>query len=212
MTSRLCYKGTGSALSTCVRAHSIHLLPLCSHSVTGADTEGRNRGYAHAVFRRLRDAQKVMREHIANPFCIGKQTLRMLYSDKGIAITLFPRPETVRTIWVSNIPFDAMNKELEVLFKPYGLIRRLNMRASLFRLFTIRHLTIARSPGAKRTARWLCACAIRVPGGGWLCAASMSIPPVHSTRTHTMGDACKDRIWSLQCGPDPCTRRRQASD
>ncbi|KAI0724792.1 hypothetical protein C8Q72DRAFT_889550 [Fomitopsis betulina] len=92
-----------------------------------ADTEGRNRGYAHAVFRRLRDAQKVMREHIANPFCIGEQTLRMLYSDKGINITLFPRPETVQTIWVSNIPYDAINKELEVLFKPYGLIRRLNM-------------------------------------------------------------------------------------
>ena len=89
------------------------------------------------MFRRLGDAQRVMREQFTNPFRIGDRTLRVLYSEGSNITSLLHRPVTGRTIWVSNIPYAATSRELKALFAPYGVIRHLNLRACLLALFIL---------------------------------------------------------------------------
>ncbi|KZT65118.1 hypothetical protein DAEQUDRAFT_731852 [Daedalea quercina L-15889] len=91
---------------------------------------GGNRGFTHITFRRLRDAQAVLREHNAEPFHIGEQQLRVLYGHGNTTsqATLFERPKTHRTLWVSNMPYTTTDKELHSLFSRYGIVR--NVRVS----------------------------------------------------------------------------------
>ena len=99
-----------------------------------------NRGYAHAVFRRLKDSQKVMRAQFTNPFCVRDKILRVLYSKNPSDLMLHSRPVTGRTIWVSNVPYSATSREIAALFAPYGKICRVNLRASLLVLLFEHHL------------------------------------------------------------------------
>ena len=153
-----------------------------------------------------------MREQSNNPFRIDDQPLRVLYSDKSYATTLLSRPAKGRTLWVSNIPYEATSRELKALFAPYGSIRRMDLRAYLLALFLFLQLRfLAHSLEVGRSDHWFRAHTIRIPGGCWGGVAGGSLPSVCPARAHTLGTARQDRIGRPQSHPTPHARRRQAA-
>ncbi|TFY65317.1 hypothetical protein EVJ58_g2043 [Rhodofomes roseus] len=77
-------------------------------------------GFAHVLFRRLKDAQAFLRQHKQKKFRIDGQTITVLYSDAD-------QNGKSEALFIRNLPRTITKKEIYELFRPYGYIRTIDV-------------------------------------------------------------------------------------